>query len=125
MRALVMIALVAACGPGERPNGNGDGGPSACTANSEYCDGNDVYQCNADGTGGTLVMACPAACSNGACKTPCEAAADTPSNVGCDFWAVDLDNESFNMVGASNDAAAQQFSVVAANDNDYAVSVTV
>ncbi len=98
-----------------------------CPPDELYCDGNDVKQCNSAGTGGTLVMTCPAdqACSAGACKTPCEAAEDNPSNLGCDFWAVDLDNEAFNLIGASNDAAAQQFAVVAANNNDVAVTVTV
>ena len=58
-------------------------------------------------------------------KTPCEAALDHPSNVGCDFWAVDLDNEAFNLMGVSNNAAAQQFAIVAANDNDDVAVVTV
>ena len=98
-----------------------------CPPDGVYCNGNDVYQCNAEGTDGTLVMACPAdqACSAGTCKTPCQAAEDSPSNLGCDFWAVDLDNEAFNLLGASNDAAAQQFSVVAANNNDTPVTVVV
>jgi hypothetical protein len=60
-------------------------------------------------------------CSMGVCKTPCDAALDFPSNVGCDFWAADLDNEATNI----SNAAAQQFSVVVANDNDYDVTVTV
>jgi len=60
-------------------------------------------------------------CSQGVCKTPCDAALDYPSNVGCDFWAADLDNEATNI----SNAASQQFSVVVANNNDYAVSVTV
>ncbi len=100
----------------------------SCPPDQLYCDGDDeVWQCNADGTGGTKVEDCPAdsVCSNGACKTPCEAAAEHPSNLGCDFWAADLDNEAFNMAGASNDAAAQQFAIVAANNNDYEVIVTV
>jgi hypothetical protein len=62
----------------------------------------------------------------GQCKTPCQAALDHPSNVGCDFWAADLDNEAFSLSGGqSNTAAAQQFAIVAANDNDNPVTVTV
>jgi hypothetical protein len=85
-------------------------------------DGDD----NGDG-GADCSMGCPAGevCSMGQCKTPCEAALDQPSNVGCDFWAADLDNESFDLAGIGNDAAAQQFAVVVANDQDYAVTVTV
>ncbi|MDQ3364015.1 MAG: IgGFc-binding protein [Myxococcota bacterium] len=99
-----------------------------CVPDSLYCfgpTGNDVYRCNDEGTGGELVEACGAdeACSNGGCKTPCEAALDHPSNVGCDFWAADLDNEASNL--PSSNAAAQQFAIVAANNNDYPVTVTV
>jgi IgGFc binding protein len=101
-----------------------------CPPDQLYCAGdqdNSVSRCNHDGTGGELVMDCPAdnVCSGGACKTPCDAALDHPSNVGCDFWAADLDNEAFNLVGATNNAAAAQFAIVAANNNDYPVVVTV
>ena len=99
-----------------------------CVPDSLYCGGptaNDVYRCNGDGTGGELVEACSTdeVCSNGECKTPCEAALDKPSNVGCDFWAVDLDNEASNL--SSSNAAAQQLAIVVANNNDYPVVVTV
>ncbi len=100
-----------------------------CVPDELYCGGatsQDVLRCNHDGTGGTFVETCPATnvCSGGACKTPCEAAEDHPSNVGCDFWAADLDNEASGGI-ISNDAAAQQFAVVAANNNDFAIQVTV
>jgi IgGFc binding protein len=125
------LLLAASCGPPGRDNNNDcTGTDCVCVPGGLYCDGpagNDVYRCNDDGTGGSEVMECPAdtVCSEGACKTPCEAAEDNPSNLGCDFWAVDLDNEAFNIAGASNDAAAQQFAVVAANNNDFPVVVTV
>jgi hypothetical protein len=101
-----------------------------CPPGGLYCYGptsNEVWQCNKDGTDGTHVETCDvnSVCSNGECKTPCEAAADHPSNLGCDFWAADLDNEAFNLGGISNDAAAQQFAIVAANNNEYPVVVTV
>lgn len=117
-----------ACGPGQLCDPSA--GCVVCPPNGLYCAGataNDVYQCNADGTDGTLVMSCPeqSACSEGVCKTPCDAAEDNPSNLGCDFWAVDLDNEAFNLLGASNDAAAQQFAIVAANNNDFPVQISV
>ena len=102
-----------------------------CVPDQLYCGGptdNDILKCNGEGSGGDVVMTCGAneVCSNGACKTPCEAAQDHPSNLGCDFWAADLDNESFNSsLGLSNDAAAQQYSLVVANNNDYPVNVSV
>jgi hypothetical protein len=117
-----------ACGPDEVCDPTH--GCVVCVPDELYCGGptgNDVYRCDSSGNGGQLVESCPAdsTCSNGTCKTPCEAAEDNPSNVGCDFWAVDLDNESSTTFGISNDAAAQQFAIVVANNNDYSVQVTV
>jgi hypothetical protein len=117
-----------ACGPDETCDPAH--GCVVCVPDQLYCAGptaNDVHRCNGEGTGGTLVESCPvdSVCSNGECKTPCEAAEDNPSNLGCDFWAVDLDNEAFNIAGASNDAAAQQFAIVVANNNEFPVNVTV
>ena len=101
-----------------------------CVPDELYCagpTGNDIHRCNGAGTDGTYVESCPMdnVCSGGQCKTPCEAAEDNPSNVGCDFWAVDLDNESSTTFGITNDAAAEQFSIVVANNNDFPVAVNV
>jgi hypothetical protein len=117
-----------ACGPDQVCDPNA--GCVVCPPDELYCFGptsNEVWRCNSEGTGGTKVEECGAdsVCSGGECKTPCEAAADNPSNLGCDFWAADLDNEAFNMFGASNDAAAAQFAIIAANNNDFPVVVTV
>lgn len=107
--AIALLFGFTACGPGNRSGGGGGGGGGV--------DASDV--CAADCPDGTV-------CSMGACKTPCDAALDHPSNVGCEFWAADLDNEAFSLSGgASNTAAAMQFAIVAANDNDNAVTVTV
>ena len=76
------LLLVVACGTPKRGNSGDDDGSA---------DGGS--SCPADCPDGTT-------CSNGQCKTPCEAADDNPSNLGCDFWAADLDNESSNF-GAS------------------------
>lgn len=101
-----------------------------CVPDELYCGGasaNDVYRCNSEGTDGTFVESCPAdnVCSGGQCKTPCEAAEDNPSNVGCEFWAADLDNEVSNILGLNNDAAGAQFAIVVANNNDFPVMVVV
>jgi hypothetical protein len=118
-----------ACGPDEVCDPNA--GCVTCVPDQLYCGGatsNDVLRCNGEGTGGELVESCGQGevCSAGQCKTPCEAAADNPSNLGCDFWAADLDNESFNSsLGISNDAAAQQYSLVVANNNEFPVTVTI
>jgi hypothetical protein len=91
-----------------------------------YCGGDDdntVFECNSEGTGGNFVGECLAnqVCFDGECLAGCEAAERTPSNVGCHFWAVDLDNEN----DAVSDASAQQFAVLAANTNDYEITVSV
>ncbi len=102
-----------------------------CVAGQTYCGGPDeseIWTCNADGTGGSKSMDCPAdtVCSQGECKDACARALDEPSNVGCDFWAADLDNEpAISFPGLSSDAAAAQYSVVIANNNDYEVAVKV
>ena len=102
-------------------------GCTVCLPDLPYCGAdNEVWQCNGDGTGGTLVMQCPAGevCASGDCTTPCERALMEPSNVGCDFWGVDLDNEAVTSP-VSNDAAAQQYSIVIANNQDYEVQIQV
>ena len=48
----------------------------------------------------------------GACRNLCDYARASKSNVGCEYWAVDLDNA---MVDATRNAAAQQFAVVVSN----------
>ena len=78
------------------PCGNGcvpDKGCTACTVGVDLCVGNEVHSCNPDGTVGGVVTTCPAAqiCVNGACGDACAAAVAQPSNVGCEFWAADLD----------------------------------
>lgn len=102
-------------------------GCTVCLPDLPYCGAdNEVWQCNADGTGGEYVQTCPAGevCASGQCTTPCQRALSEPSNVGCDFWAVDLDNEAVR-TPIVNDAAAQQYSVVIANNQDYEVQVQV
>lgn len=132
--AVGALSMVAGCASSGDDEGGGDGdgdNGGICTPGETYCAGEDegeVWECNGDGTGGKFVTDCPAdlACSYGECVTACDKAAADPSNVGCEFWAVDLDNEAFDIeIGASNDAAAQQFALGVANENDTPVDVTV
>jgi IgGFc binding protein len=67
---------------------SGSGGSSACSLCS--ADLEDVTTCD-----GTVVMACPAglACAQGVCVTdPCDAAVQSKSSVGCEYWSLNLDN---------------------------------
>jgi hypothetical protein len=145
--AFVLVALLAiGCGPNASGNDGNDGGPPAtcdlecpegqicvpdlgcsdCYPGYTYCEGDEIWQCNDDGTGGEFVEECAGndVCHNGYCLSPCERADDIPSNVGCHFYAVDLDNEAVT-APFENDAQAQQFAIAVANVNDFAVQVTV
>jgi hypothetical protein len=96
-----------------------------CVPDSLYCDEDWVMRCNENQE---LVQdhECPPAqtCILGECVTKCDERVLTASNVGCEFWAVDLDNEAVD-TPMLNDAAAQQYAVAIANTNDFAVQVDV
>lgn len=147
---LIMCTAISACAP-SRPadddDGNGDGGGlcgagcpddlicvpdigcTECWPGQTYCSGPDdgeVWACNDQGTDGELVEQCDGndVCHNGFCLTPCERSDQIPSNVGCHFYAVDLDNEAVTGF-IDNDAQAQQFAIAVANGNDYEARVDV
>src|SRR5262245_17451345 len=61
----------------------------------------------------------------GAPADACAIAAATHSNVGCEYWAVDLDNEDTDFAGVANDAAGAQYAVVIANPSDSPATVRV
>ncbi|MBX3189910.1 MAG: IgGFc-binding protein [Labilithrix sp.] len=97
-----------------------------CLPNTSTCDGLDVMRCSADGQITTKVETCNAdagyACRRGSCTQLCDEAAREHSNVGCEYWAVDLDNA----VTSQGNAAAQQYAVVVSNvEPDLVASVVV
>lgn len=66
-----------------------------CSPGLATCAGLDSVQtCNETGTAWAPVSACATGeqCFEGACVSACEAAAGTHSNLGCEFWAVDMAN---------------------------------
>ncbi len=96
-----------------------------CAPGSTGCVGNDVVECADDGTAtGPVVETCDTGagytCSNGACKTGCEVAVDQPSNVGCEFWAVDLDQQD-----GFNDPASADWGVTLSNPSGFTANVTI
>ncbi len=100
-----------------------------CFPDERTCDGQTVLVCDADGDGRTPVRSCDGnageACRSGSCSDLCAEAATVKSNVGCEYWAVDLDNAN---IDATSNAAAQQYAVVVSNaqpDLTARVSVSV
>ncbi len=75
-----------------------DGSPcvgcTPCSAQGTMCVGNEVHSCK-NGEPGALLETCNAGiglvCDRGFCVSGCEKAESDPSNIGCEFWAVDLD----------------------------------
>jgi hypothetical protein len=98
-----------------------------CIPDARTCEGQDVIQCNGDGSIKTLLETCDTslaiACRAGTCMHLCSTATVERSNVGCEYWAVDLDNA---MIDATSNAAAQQFAVVVSNPQpDVAAEVRI
>jgi hypothetical protein len=92
----------------------------------ECAEGQKVLSCNEDGQRRTQIAVCNTqkgeACREGACVNLCEQAAREQSNIGCTYWAVDLDNA----VTPQGNAAAQQFAVVVSNPQpDVVANITV
>jgi hypothetical protein len=75
-----------------------------------------VVACDDVGNSETAVESCDTArgiaCRDGQCVNLCAAAAQAKSNVGCEYWGVDLDNA---VISATLNAAAQQYAIVVSN----------
>jgi hypothetical protein len=97
-----------------------------CIPDTQLCDGNDVVMCSSDGSEITVIETCDISmgftCRDGACVNLCEEAIRQRSYVGCEFYAVDLDNAA---IGAGRDASAQQYAVVVSNPGSLPTEVTV
>jgi hypothetical protein len=98
-----------------------------CQPKSTACKKNEVVACGDDGSVASILETCQTdigfACRAGQCLDLCQAARSVKSNVGCEYWAVDLDNARIS--GTSN-AAAQQFAVVVSNPQpDVPVEVRI
>ncbi len=102
-----------------------DVGCVQCIPGGTVCAGNEVHRCAPDGQSmDELVEVCDAnagkTCSDGKCSSACEIAADKPSNVGCEFWAVDLDQQDFG-----NDPASAPWGVALSNAGQGVANVTI
>ncbi|MBI5501094.1 MAG: IgGFc-binding protein [Deltaproteobacteria bacterium] len=99
-----------------------------CHPDMTRCEGDDVMVCAEDGGswvyGSTCDRAAGETCdpASGVCINPCARAAAERSNIGCEYWAVDLDNAENSV----DFAAAAQFAVVVANLSDtYQAEVVI
>lgn len=83
-----------------------DLGCVACAPGIAVCQGGDVHSCDAQGNVGGVTMACTGAniCDGAQCVDACANAAMNRSYVGCEYWAVDLDNalEVIDLQGSIN-----------------------
>lgn len=101
-------------------------GCGLCEPGTEICVGGEVRLCAGDGqSADELIEVCDASagltCNDGKCQTGCDIANDQPSNVGCEFWAVDLDQQD----GGGNDPASQPWGLVLSNAGDAQANVTI
>ncbi len=111
------ITCPEACAPGL--------GCAACVPDTNVCVGNEVHKCSSDGQNmDQLVETCDVGaglvCSNGVCTDACQVAADQPSNVGCEFWAVDLDQQD-----GFNDPASAPWGIALSNAGQGQANVTI
>ncbi len=100
----------------------GAGGQGACV-NATICSGNAVHECVA-GSPGAKVKDCDSAaaevCSEGSCQDACAVTKDAPSNLGCEFWAVDLPNEH-----GFTSAANEPWGIALSNASESPAKVTI
>ncbi len=97
-----------------------------CLPGELTCEGSSVMQCDPDGQKRTPTETCDGdrgvACRRGICTQLCEEATRQKSNIGCEYWPVDLDNA----VTSQGNAALQQFAVIVSNPQpDLAARVTI
>ena len=92
-----------------------------CIAGVRGCQGDSVVQCNAEGTASDTLETCEFGCSAGSCVDPC--AGDAKTYVGCDFYALDLDN--YSDASDPSGADAQQYAITLSNAGTRGVTATV
>lgn len=99
-------------------------GCAACLPGRAVCVGNEVRACGDVGAPGELRERCELdqgfVCREGACVSACRLAETQPSNVGCEFWAVDLDQQD-----ALNDPASGPWGVALSNVGESPARVTI
>ena len=102
-------------------------GCRVCEPDALQCKGIELLRCNGDGSGylNDAVKTCDAEkgeiCDAGDCTNACVLATANRSYVGCEYWAVDLDNAVVDI----GSAAAQQFAVALSNPSALQAKVRI
>ncbi|MCO4762440.1 MAG: IgGFc-binding protein [Myxococcales bacterium] len=105
-----------------------DGKCQLCTPALQKCDGQKALRCKDDGSGWAVKSDCGAkglACLSGLCVDPCGADFKSNTAVGCDYWAVDLDNAQVPCGAKLCDAQNMQYSLIVSNTKLKPATVTV
>jgi hypothetical protein len=90
----------------------------ACQPNQIRCsdDASEVWKCSPEGDAFDVLRMCDVAngeaCRNGQCVNLCMDNSIANTNIGCEYFAVDLDNA---VTGEGRSAASQQYAIVVSN----------
>ncbi len=92
--------------------------------------GAQPQECNEEGTGWTDLEACgeSISCEEGFCLSRCDVAERTNSYIGCEYWAVELENHLLNSDEDDDPLPEDRrppYAIVLANTEDYDASVSV
>lgn len=116
------------CAPGEQCTASGCA-PVTCTPGVAICAGSSAVQvCEPDGQGYGPATECPpsTACLAGKCLSLCEADIKYNTNVGCEYWSVDLDNDPIHNPALPNNPTPEMYphSIVVTNPGTSEALVT-
>jgi hypothetical protein len=103
------------------------GACATCDPGALDCQGQGVIVCDPSGRSWQAAETCDVstgyACRSGRCLELCDQASVQKSNIGCEYFAADLDNA---VISPSLNAAAQQYAIVVSNvQSDVTTNVTV
>ena len=103
----------------------------ACVAGAQRCVGNKVMTCSLSGQSWSLTEDCSSnkqganTCVAGACVDVCALQDGNTTNVGCRFWAADLDNAKITAGASTFDAQNAPYGVALVNSGLKASVVTI